>query len=76
MEPTRELINELYAEDVRDARRLAPEVKLRLGAELFDYACTISKAGIRHQHPHADEAQVFSILCERVRLGERLERSL
>ena len=34
------------------------EQKLRAGGELFDYACWITKAGIRSQHPEADEATV------------------
>ena len=74
MEPTDELIAQLHREDLEQARRMTPEEKLLAGAELFDYACSIAKAGIRAQHPEADEETVLRLLCERVELGEKLEQ--
>lgn len=75
MEPTQELIDAIYWEKVEAARRMSPEEKLFAGAELFDYACEITKAGIRHQFPDADEEEVLRILRERLALAERLERT-
>ncbi len=73
MEPTQELIDNLYRERVLRARRTPPEEKLRDGPRLFDYACRITKAGIHAQHPEADEARVLEILRQRLTLRERLE---
>ena len=73
MNPTPELIGQLDREDLEQARRMTPEQKLIAGAELFDYACEISKAGIRAQYPDADESEVLRILRERLELAERLE---
>jgi hypothetical protein len=53
---------------------MSPEEKLFAGAELFDYACEITKAGIRDQFPEADEEEVLRILRERLVLAERLHR--
>ncbi len=75
MEPTQELIDAVYRDKVDAARRMSPEEKLFAGAELFDYACEITKAGIRHQFPDADEEEVQRILRERLALAERLQRS-
>ncbi len=53
MEPSAELIKSLNQADVEAARRQTFSQKFLAGAELFDYACTISKMGIRMQHPPA-----------------------
>jgi hypothetical protein len=73
MEPTQELIDDIYREKVRRARRMKPEAKLLAGIELFEYAAEITKAGIRSQFPLADEKEVLRILRERLALRERLE---
>ena len=74
MQPTQELIDELYMDKVRQAQMMSDEQKLLAGAELFDYACAIAMSGIRHDHPEADERRVLELLRERIALGERLER--
>jgi hypothetical protein len=38
-------------------------------------ACRITAAGIRDQHPEADEQQVQAILKQRIALARRLEES-
>ncbi len=73
MEPTRELGDQLYREEVAAARAMKPEDKLLAGPRLFDFACRIAMDGIRAQFPEADEQQVRAILAERVNLGRRLE---
>jgi len=75
MQPTQELIDAVYRDKVEAALRMSPEEKLFASAELFDYACEITKAGIRHQFPDADEDEVLRILRERVALAEQLERT-
>jgi len=73
MEPTRELADELFREEVAAARAMDPEEKLCAGPRLFDFACRIAIEGIRNQFPDADERRVRAILAERVELGRRLE---
>lgn len=75
MEPTKELIDSIYREKVLRARSMKPVDKLFAGADLFDFACEITKSGIRHQNPQADEKQVLAILLERLALARRLEFS-
>lgn len=74
MEPTPELIDAIYRDKVEAARRMTPEEKLFAPADLFEYACEITLAGIRFQHPEADEERVRELLRERLRLRERLEQ--
>ena len=75
MEPTKELVDQLYRGKVRAARRMSPADKLIAGARLFDYACAVTAAGIRHQFPEADERRVLEILRQRLDLARRLEEA-
>jgi len=70
---TQRLIDELYREELREARAMPPEQKLLLGEELFAYACSITMAGIRNQFPQADEAEQRRILEQRLELQRKLE---
>lgn len=70
---TQRLMDELYREELREARAMAPEQKLLLGEELFAYACSITMAGIRNQFPEADEAEQRRILEQRLALQRKLE---
>lgn len=73
MQPTRELIDELYRERVLRARATPPEEKFLDGARLFDMARRVMADGIRDQYPDADEQRVREILRERLALLRRLE---
>jgi hypothetical protein len=75
MEPTPKLIDELYREEVLRARAMPPGEKLFAGAVLFDYACAITLAGIRHQNPGIDDRRALEILRERIALARRLEEA-
>jgi hypothetical protein len=66
MQPTRQLIDDLYREKVLQARSMTPEQKLLAGLDLFDLACQIMADGIRLQLPHADEANVRAALRQRL----------
>jgi len=70
---TQRVIDELYREELREARAMAPEQKLLLGEELFAYACSITMAGIRNQFPEADEGERRRILEQRLELQRKLE---
>jgi hypothetical protein len=73
MQPTRELVDELYREEVVRARTLPGDEKVLEGGRLFDRACRLMVEGIRHQFPDADDAGVQRILRERLDLIRRLE---
>lgn len=73
MQPTKELIDDIYRDRVLGARRTSPREKLLDGPRLFDWACTITTAGIRRQFPDADDCSVAQILRERLALRQRLE---
>jgi hypothetical protein len=70
MQPTDELLDQLQREDVADARRMSFADKFLAGAELFDYACRITMAGIRNQNPGFNEQQILDELRRRVAMGE------
>jgi hypothetical protein len=74
MESIKELADEIYRERVLRARRTPIEQKILAGPELFDFACQIARAGIRHQNPGVDEDQVEVLLRERLALARRLGR--
>ena len=69
---TQRLIDELYREELLEARSMRPEQKLLLGEELFAYACSITMAGIQNQFPEADEAERRRILEQRLVLQRKL----
>jgi hypothetical protein len=73
MEPTKELLASLYRERVLRARRMSPQDKLLAGARLFDYACRVTAAGIRSQHPDADDEKVLELLRQRLAWARRRE---
>jgi hypothetical protein len=70
MQPTKQLIEQLDREDIEQARRMTFAQKFMAGAELFEYACAISRAGIKMQHPEFDEAQIREELRRRLYIGE------
>ena len=73
MEPTPELIDAIYRDRVLRARNASHGDKLLDGPRLFDWACSIMKAGIRMQYPQADPVQVRELLLKRLEIGRRLE---
>jgi hypothetical protein len=73
MQPTPELIDELYRERILRARRTPPEEKLLDGFCLFDLAREIMMYGIRKRYPEAAEQRVCEILDQRLELLRRLE---
>jgi hypothetical protein len=73
MEPTQELIDDLFRNRVLRARSTPPEEKLLQGPRLFDMCCRIMADGIRNEFPGADEQRVQEILAQRIALLRRLE---
>jgi len=75
MEPTQELIDDIYRERVRRAREVTIEQKFLAGFELFEEVCERMSAGIRHENPGADEQTVQELLRQRLALLRRLRSS-
>jgi len=67
------IINELDEESVQDALRMTDEQKLRAGGDLFEYACVITLAGIRSEHPHFTHDEAFEELRRRIEEQDRHE---
>ena len=53
-------------------RQMTGEERVRIGFDLFNLACEVTRAGIRSQHPEADEASVNRLLSERLALARTL----
>ena len=68
------LAEEIYRERVAEASMMPLEEKLLAGEELFDYACSITLAGIRDQSPGLSDEECLRILEERLDLRERMEQ--
>jgi hypothetical protein len=75
MEPTKELIDDIFRERVLRARRTPLEDKFLAGPQLFAFSCQIMAAGIRNENPGADEARVQELLRQRLALLDRLRQS-
>ncbi len=75
MEPTPELLDDIYRERIKRARAASPEEKLLDGPRLFDRVCAIMKDGIRMQFPNATSEEVRQILIQRLSIAESLERN-
>jgi len=62
METTEEQIRQQAAEchsrKIRQADAMADRELFFAGAELFDYACRISLAGLRNDHPELSEFEI------------------
>ncbi len=72
---TQRLIDELDREELREARAMNPTDKILAGQRLFESACRITLAGIRHQNPAASEDECLEILRQRLELQRRLEQT-
>ena len=67
------LADELYRERVLRARRTPPEERILDGPRLFDYACSITLAGLRAERPQASEAELRLALRRRLETARKLE---
>ena len=72
---TQRLIDELYREELIEARAMAPEEKVLAGQRLFEAACRITLAGIHNQFPENSEARCREILRQRLEYQRRLEET-
>ena len=69
------LADTLYWEKVERARAMKPEDRMKAGAELFDYACSITLTALREQMPGASESQLLVALRQRLAIKRQLEET-
>jgi hypothetical protein len=67
------LADALYRERVLRARRTPPEERILDGPRLFDYACSVTMAGLRSELPDASEEELRQALRRRLEIGRKLE---
>ena len=73
MQPTQELVDEIFLSKVRRARAQDPAEKFFAGARLFDMVCRTMRDGIRHRNPDFSPEQVERALFAQLDLQRRLE---
>jgi hypothetical protein len=73
MTPRQLSADDLYWEEVLEARKIPPERKLSLGLELHERVRALMLSGIQAQNPQADEQTIHRILRERLELARQLE---
>ncbi len=73
MQPTQELIDDIYREKVERARQMPFDDKLLGGLFLFANECKLAKAGLRAQFPDETEAEIQRRLIAQFDLLESLE---
>jgi len=74
MEPTKELIDELFLDKVRFSRRQTPEQKFYAGVRLFAQVKKRMRGGIRHDFPDADAQAVEKELRRRLAINRANEQ--
>jgi hypothetical protein len=65
--------DEIFRHRVVAARSLDRGAKFLAGPRLFERACVMASAGLRHRHPAADEAAIRTLLHRQIALLRRLE---
>jgi hypothetical protein len=58
-------------EQIARYRRMTGEQRLAIALDLHELSCDIARAGIRRQHPDANESQVEHHLRRRLELARR-----
>ncbi len=75
MEPTKELIDAIDRDKIRQAIAMTPGQRMLSGPELYDLARMFMLAGIRNSHPDADEQEVRRMAQQRLDWGRKMERN-
>jgi hypothetical protein len=73
VEPTPELVEALYREKVLRARRMTPQRRVEVGAELSDVGRQMMREAIRRENPLATAEQVRQLMRRRIELARRLD---
>lgn len=52
-------------------RAMTGEQRLRIALDLHQFACNVTREGIRHQHPEATDDDVEQLLRRRIELSRQ-----
>lgn len=74
-EELQRLATSIYREKVARARATPTKDKLFSGIELFDRVVPRMRAGVKMQHPEADDAEVERVLRKRMAILRRLDET-
>ncbi len=72
MNPHQPLIDQLYREEIERARKQTPQERVAGAFEIAPFARAMMEAGIRSQHPGADDAEVLRLGRERIAKVRRM----
>jgi hypothetical protein len=73
MAPDQQLFDQLFRDQINQARRMSPEERVRVGLHLSDLAFRVMADSIRQQSPEASDDEVQRLVRERVRRIRRLK---
>lgn len=59
------------ARQIERYRQMTGEQRLQIALDLHRFACDLAREGIRHQFPHADQAEVERRLRQRIEAARR-----
>lgn len=62
------------AQQIERYRQMTGEQRLKIALDLHEFACNLSRAGIRRQYPDASDEEVELHLRRRIELGRATER--
>jgi hypothetical protein len=58
-----------FEKQIGQYRRMTGEQRLKIALDLHEMSCNIARAGIRRQHPNANEIEVENFLHARLKLA-------
>ena len=61
-------------EQIRQAKRMTPEERVREGLRLSDLALQVMADAIRAEHPHASDEEIHDLVGQRLERVRQLER--
>jgi hypothetical protein len=73
MPPTQALFDQLFRDQVRQARRMAPEERVREGLRLSDLALRVMADHARNEFPSASEFEVKRLVRARLNRIRKLQ---
>jgi len=69
------LMEIIFIDKIRRARRMTPGEKMLEGPRLFDQNCQLMRGAIRSQFPEFDDAQVEQELRRRLAIARRIDEA-
>jgi type II secretory pathway predicted ATPase ExeA len=63
--------NDALARQIQLYRSMTGQQRLKIALDLHEFACEVSRAGIRRQYPDADDEEVERLLQRRLEQARR-----